>query len=302
MRVVDEPHVSVDWDEDISTLVLVWKAKCNSTQLRDCVTRALDTFRERGSTRWITDATVQWHSSEEDNNWIYRDVFGALVQAGLKRFGLVRSPDDLAAFDFSPLVQGAARVGVELKLFSELAAARAWITTASSPPITPPENRPVATSKTVGIVTEMTLINPIKPGHVQQLRQALAYVGQNVALVRKMETIHFARWVIIDNDTRLLFTSNFDHSWERYLRDFMNVMPDGLDLIWSNCVDYPGCRPYEPFAAWVSKYQIETTLFFAAYPTATVKDVIQALDWKAKADKFQEALATPPADTVGQVN
>jgi hypothetical protein len=162
------------------------------------------------------------------------------------------------------------------------------------------EVRSVVQSKTIGVVTELTLITPVKPGAAPALRQALAAVGQNVALVRQMETIHFARWVLIDNDTRLLFTSNFDGGWEQYLRDFMRVMPQGLDHIWGACVDYPGCIPYEPFAEWVRKYQIETTLFYAAYPAATVKDVIQALDWKGKVDQFEEALAQPPASSVGQ--
>jgi hypothetical protein len=155
-------------------------------------------------------------------------------------------------------------------------------------------------SITVGKVTELTLINPVKPGRGPALRQVLSQI--NPASVRKLETIHFARWVLIDDDKRLLFTSNFDHSLDDYLGDFVRVMPDGMDRIWENCEEYPseGCRNYPAFAAWVRKYQVATTLWYAAYPAATVKDVLKALDVKAKADQFQREVARPPADTVGQ--
>ncbi|MCI0461861.1 MAG: hypothetical protein L0Z62_33335 [Gemmataceae bacterium] len=156
-------------------------------------------------------------------------------------------------------------------------------------------------SITVGKVTELTLINPVKEGQGPSLRQVLAKIDP--VSVRKMETIHFARWVLIDNDTRLLFTSNFDHTLDDYLGDFVRVMPDGLDRIWSHCEGYPseGCRNYPAFSAWVRKYQVATTLWYAAYPMATVKDVLKALDVKAKVDQFQREVAKPPATTVGQV-
>ncbi len=155
-------------------------------------------------------------------------------------------------------------------------------------------------SKTVGVVTELTLIVPVKSGAGPKVREALAFIGNNPAPLRTAQTTHFARYVLFDNDTRLLMACTFDGTWEKYLRDAVRVKPQYLDLVWSNCVDYPGCNPYEPFAAWVQKHQVETTLFYAAYPAATVKDVLQAVDWKAKTDKFQEALALPPDDAVGQ--
>lgn len=155
-------------------------------------------------------------------------------------------------------------------------------------------------SITIGKVTEMTLINPIKPGQGPALRTALSTIKPEV--VRAIETIHFARWFLIDDDTRLVFTSNFDGSWEDYMGDFVTRLPDGLDLIWSHCVDYPeaGCRDFPKFSAWVDKYQIPTTLWYAAYPAATVKDVIKALDVKKKADDFQASLSLPPSANVGQ--
>jgi hypothetical protein len=152
-------------------------------------------------------------------------------------------------------------------------------------------------SVTIGQVTELTLITPIVPGRAPVLRKVLQSIQVNPeSPIRRISTIHYARWVLIDGDTRLLFTSNFDGSWEQYLRDFSTIVPEGLDMIWSNCVDYPagGSKQFEAFIAWVRKHQVKVDLYYAAYPDASVRDVLRALDWTAKTERFLRELQTPP--------
>lgn len=182
---------------------------------------------------------------------------------------------------------------------------------------TPLGNEPL--SQTIEGVSEMTLLLPIKQGLTTQLdptflpqlfnpalpqvrwadnlRKALTLVkgfverGQITAL-NQMATIHYARWVLIDDDARLLFTSNFDGSWERYLRDFAIVanpreMP-WMDLVWRNCVGYPGTDDFQDFGDWVRKYQVETTLFFPNIPEATVRDIAYLRKFKQRFDAFDQ--------------
>jgi hypothetical protein len=47
-------------------------------------------------------------------------------------------------------------------------------------------------------------------------------------------SIHFARWVILPRTDKLLFLSNYDGGWERYLEDFIARAHAGLTAIWSN--------------------------------------------------------------------
>ena len=155
-------------------------------------------------------------------------------------------------------------------------------------------------SNNVGQVTELTVITPIIEGREQSLRQVLQGIqASSDSPIKKISTIHYARWVIIDDDRRLLFTSNFDGTWEQYLRDFVNLAPEGLDMIWSNCVGYPGAVPYEGFAQYVRDHQIRADLFYAAYPAASVKHVLKALDWEEKTRAFQKELAKPPGPDIG---
>ena len=148
-------------------------------------------------------------------------------------------------------------------------------------------------SKTIGQVTELTVIAPLKTGAAASLRQVLSALQTSPnSPIKKINTIHFARWVIIDNDQRLLFTSNFDGSWEDYLRDFSQVTPDGMDKIFGHCEGYPagGCRDFEAFKAYVAKYQVPTDLFYAAYPESSVAAVLEGLRVKALTDEFLKKL------------
>ncbi|MGQ0594017.1 MAG: hypothetical protein ACT4QB_15645 [Gammaproteobacteria bacterium] len=149
-------------------------------------------------------------------------------------------------------------------------------------------------SKTIGVVTELTVIAPLKEGGAARLRQVLANLQTNAGgPLKKIDTIHFARWVIFDNDTRMLFTSNFDGSLGAYLRDFCVETPEGMDSIFGNCEGYPpgGCADFEAFTAYVRKHQVPTDLFYPAYPESTVKAVKKALEVKALADQLLEKLA-----------
>ena len=130
-------------------------------------------------------------------------------------------------------------------------------------------------SVTVGQVTAMTVMTKISAGRLEYLQQVLAQPPGPI--IGKISTIHFARWVIVNNGSNLLFVSEFDGSWQDYLRDFTRETPGGLDAIWGNCDDYPagGAADFEAFSAYVSAHELHTNLFYAAYPDLTVKAILK---------------------------
>ena len=144
------------------------------------------------------------------------------------------------------------------------------------------------------VQTELTLINNIIPGKLETLKQVLAVIGDpnRPSLIAPIGTIHFARWVIIDNGTRLLFTSNFDGSWEDYLDDFIEKLSEGLDRIWCNCEGYPegGAKEEAKFKQWVRDHQTKAELFYSAYPEHTVQDVLKALRVRTKFEELLDEL------------
>ncbi|MGE5106422.1 MAG: hypothetical protein ACM3H8_02685 [Sphingobacteriales bacterium] len=111
-------------------------------------------------------------------------------------------------------------------------------------------------------------------------------------------TIHFARWVLIDNNKHVLFFSNFDGSWQQYLGDFIDKSGWGLTGIFSNTVNFPktkflgltgilktvnfhksnfffpgGAYDEEHFLAWSRSTQIPTQVWYSAYHHLSIKNI-----------------------------
>ena len=89
-----------------------------------------------------------------------------------------------------------------------------------------------------------------------------------------VDTIHFARWVVIDRGRRVLFMSNYDGNLEAYMNDFINKVAWGLNIIFGHGVNYPktrwlvqgGARDEQVYKAVLRKYQIRSQVWYAAYP------------------------------------
>jgi hypothetical protein len=70
----------------------------------------------------------------------------------------------------------------------------------------------------------------------------------------KVGSVHDMRFVFFDNDTKLLFASTYDGDWETYINDFATLIPDALDLVFSQAEGWPGIR--SPQAKdYIAKYQ-----------------------------------------------
>lgn len=111
---------------------------------------------------------------------------------------------------------------------------------------------------------------------------ALADAGALSGRLGGIQTIHFARWVALP-DRRLLFFSNYDGSWEAYLGEFIDKAAMGLTMIWTNTVWYPktwlllfeGAKNEEEFKSWTRAHQVPTQVWYSAYPTLSVGDVLR---------------------------
>ncbi len=142
-----------------------------------------------------------------------------------------------------------------------------------------------------GKISALTAITKIVSGHAPALRQTLqGLTAANGGKIASLGTIHIVRWVIFDDDTRLLFATNFDGDVEDYMRDFAERAPDGIDAIWGHCEGYPGARDYPKLRDYILGSAIETDGYYCAYPNSTVADINKALDWKAKFDTFLDQI------------
>lgn len=94
-------------------------------------------------------------------------------------------------------------------------------------------------------------------------------------------TIHFAKWVMFEKNSRVLFFSNFDGSWQQYLGDFIDNSGWGLTGIFSNTKVFPktnflisgGAYLEEYFLAWSRNSQLVTNYWYSGYPDLSIKNV-----------------------------
>ena len=148
------------------------------------------------------------------------------------------------------------------------------------------------------VQNQLTHLVEIRPGWFRQVTLR-AVLGAINLLARHaytqgelggIPTIHFARWVIIDGGRRLLFFSNYDGSWERYLGDFIDQASVGLTGVWSNTRGYPktrwlffgGATNEEQFKQWTRDHQLFTQVWYSAHPTETVRNILQNAAVSAK--------------------
>ena len=98
-----------------------------------------------------------------------------------------------------------------------------------------------------------TIISEIKAGEVENVKQLLKTMSDNVACnsiipFGKFSNIHFARLFVLDESIdlngrtippSLVFMSECDSPLDRLLNELVDIAGEGLDKIYSHCVDYP---------------------------------------------------------------
>jgi hypothetical protein len=165
--------------------------------------------------------------------------------------------------------------------------------------------QPKRPGRSDGVCNEFTVFTKIKPGHADALREDLAAMAdtaadENVhAAVRQIGTLHDARHVIFDNDTRFMFASVFDGSWDTYIDDFaQTVVGARFDKVFSHSEGFPGVT--DPGAKdWFVAHQEPAGVFVSAYPDLTVQQIYkdhrveEAFEAVLDTAEFRAALDNP---------
>jgi len=131
------------------------------------------------------------------------------------------------------------------------------------------------------VQNQFTAVGFIKPGSFRRwtaigmvwLLNAGVRLLFNRGSLSGITTIHFARWVFINDRHRLVFASNYDGSLESYMDDFINRVAWGLNAVFSNGVGYPrtrwlilgGARNEQAYKHFLRLNQIPTQVWYSAY-------------------------------------
>jgi hypothetical protein len=151
---------------------------------------------------------------------------------------------------------------------------------------------------TVGPTSEFSLFFRVKAGQGPSLRSALLEL-QHTPGYRPgdygmaIQTIHEARFVLFDEDTRLAFVTSFDGPWDAYMEDFFTSGPTLalFDAIFGHVEGYDGL----PDLAAVKSFVLGAERAAVAYARnygGTVKEIRKAQRVNAA---FQQVLDHPEA-------
>src|ERR687893_3068357 len=113
----------------------------------------------------------------------------------------------------------------------------------------------------VGPTSEFSLFFHVKPGHGEALRAALHALQESPGYRPgdydlPIGVIHEARFVPFDNDTRLLFATSFDGSWDSYMLDFASKPLKLFDAIFQHVEGYEGLPDLEAVKNFIRSAQL----------------------------------------------
>lgn len=143
----------------------------------------------------------------------------------------------------------------------------------------------LASQEERGVHNPFTSAGYLKPGRFRRFTATVVLWATNFlarhifnhANLIGVKTIHFARWIFIDDKRRVIFASNYDGSLENYMDDFIDKIAWGLNATFSNGVDYPrtnwllldGAHDEQVFKRFNLMHQIVTPFWYAAYQGMT---------------------------------
>lgn len=98
------------------------------------------------------------------------------------------------------------------------------------------------------------------------------------AALDKLAKVHFARFVFLDNNTKLAVITSYDDSFEDYINDFVNVIGDIFNALLAHMSDAPPLpvqQNRKAFLDYVRKNDLTCFgTFYCAYPTLGVKTIL----------------------------
>jgi hypothetical protein len=148
----------------------------------------------------------------------------------------------------------------------------------------------------VGSTSEFSLFFHVKAGHEEAVREALrtlqsspGYRPGDYAL--PIATIHEARFVLFDDDTRLLFATSFDGPWDAYMDDFASKPLQLFAAIFEHVEGYGGLPNLAAVKEFIESAQVTAPAYARNY-AGTVKEIRKA---ERVNRAFQEVLDDPKA-------
>lgn len=139
------------------------------------------------------------------------------------------------------------------------------------------------------VSNQFNVFGDVKPGRfrywiLKSVMRVVDYAARHVyrrGFLARVRTIHFARWVFLNDNRSMFFASVYDGSLESYMDDFINKVAFGLNLTFSHGVGFPrtrwmlkgGAELEQPFKDTLRRHQLPSAVWYRAHPGLTAFDM-----------------------------
>jgi hypothetical protein len=127
--------------------------------------------------------------------------------------------------------------------------------------------------------TPLTCLMPIKSQQDYEALAALLKVAkpQVDKALSAIGTVHFARFVFMQDNTQLAIITTYDGTFEQYISDFANYIGEIFDALFAHVSDPPPLpvkKNTPQFIKWVDAHNLPHSGFFSAYPLLNVVSIL----------------------------
>jgi hypothetical protein len=135
-------------------------------------------------------------------------------------------------------------------------------------------HQPDGPGKRIGRKGEISGIGKLTPDGARLFRERVSQIQAEAGYWEKrVGTVHDFRVMLIDNDTRILFTIVFDGDFKPYIKDILREAGPWLDQIFLGVWEgFKGSSDPESVESLLG-FAFGAEVFFVANPDVTVRDV-----------------------------
>jgi hypothetical protein len=130
----------------------------------------------------------------------------------------------------------------------------------------------------------LTLVMPvISQAHADALRHTIEQLAASpanpvAAALDGLHSVHFARFVLLENDTRLAVITSYDGDLEHYIMEFTEALGGVFDELLAGVSDAPPTpvqQHRDEFLQYVIAHDVPSVgSFYSAYPDLAVNDIL----------------------------
>ncbi len=134
------------------------------------------------------------------------------------------------------------------------------------------------------VQSPLTLVMPIKEGSAEGLIAlieglAKAPINPVEAKLDELQSVHFARFVLLEGNTRLAVITSYDGDFRKYVMDFVDHLGPVFDQLLSFVDDWPPTHSVQErrdeFVDYVEAHDLKCVgSFYSAYPEVPVNDIV----------------------------